>query len=135
MVGAGPRHLFEKVVVAERFDQTDRDALLRQCQRQAQPDRPGADDDHAVGGSIHASRARVSCSSPAGLTRGSIVFAEATEVLARQGMDCRVKPGNDGLSRAPPHQFFAATTSFTAPTQPVWVRSNTMPSGSLYFAS
>ena len=57
MVGAGPRHLFEKVVVAERFDQTDRDALLRQCQRQAQPDRPGADDDHAVGGSIHASRA------------------------------------------------------------------------------
>src|SRR3954468_14702138 len=31
-------------------------------------------------------------------------------------------------------QFFA-TTSFTAPTQPVWVRSNTMPSGSLYFAS
>ena len=33
------------------------------------------------------------------------------------------------------HQFFAATTSFTAPTHPVWVRSNTMPSGSLYFAS
>src|SRR5262249_38914532 len=32
-------------------------------------------------------------------------------------------------------QFFAATTSFTAPTQPVWVRSNTMPSGSLYLAS
>jgi hypothetical protein len=35
MVGAGARHLFEKVVVAERFDQTDRDALLRQCERQA----------------------------------------------------------------------------------------------------
>src|SRR5262249_57401440 len=32
-------------------------------------------------------------------------------------------------------QFFAATTSFTAPTQPVWVRSNTIPSGSLYLAS
>src|SRR3954463_16744171 len=57
-----------------------------------------------------------------------------TEVLVRQGMDCRVKPGNDGLSRALLHQFFA-TTSFTAPTQPVWVRSNTIPSGSLYFAS
>ena len=28
-----------------------------------------------------------------------------------------------------------ATTSLTAPAQPVWVRSNTMPSGSLYFAS
>ena len=27
-------------------------------------------------------------------------------------------------------QFFAAITSFTAPTQPVWVRSKTMPSGS-----
>src|SRR4029077_11979549 len=55
MVGAGPRPLFEKVVVAERFDQTDRDALLRQCQRQAQPDRPGADDDHAIGGLVHTS--------------------------------------------------------------------------------
>jgi hypothetical protein len=31
-------------------------------------------------------------------------------------------------------QLFA-TTSFTAPAQPVCVRSNTMPSGSLYFAS
>jgi len=27
--------------------------------------------------------------------------------------------------------IFAATTSFTAPIQPVWVRSNTMPSDSL----
>ena len=35
MVGPGTRHLFEKVVVAEGFDQTDRDALLRQCERQA----------------------------------------------------------------------------------------------------
>ena len=40
MVGAGPRHLFEKVVVAERFDQADRDALLRQCERQAHPTGP-----------------------------------------------------------------------------------------------
>jgi hypothetical protein len=35
MVGSGARHLFEKVVVAEGFDQTDRDALLRQCEREA----------------------------------------------------------------------------------------------------
>ena len=81
MVGAGARHLLEEIVVAQRLDQADRDARLRQRQRQAQSDRPGADDD-------------------------------------------------DALS-----QFFAATTSFTAPIQPVWVRSNTMPSGSLYLAS
>ena len=49
MIGSGARHLLEKIVVAERFDQTDRDAFLSQCERQAQPDRPGADDDHALG--------------------------------------------------------------------------------------
>ena len=30
---------------------------------------------------------------------------------------------------------FAGTTSFTAPAQPLWVRSNTRPVGDLYFAS
>src|SRR4029077_4161880 len=32
--------------------------------------------------------------SPAGLTRGSIVFARLKGIF-REGMDCRVKPGND----------------------------------------
>jgi hypothetical protein len=32
--------------------------------------------------------------SPAGLTRGSISFARR---LVAKWMDCRVKPGNDGL--------------------------------------
>ena len=50
MVGAGARHLLEEIVVAERLDQADPHALLRQRQRQAQPDRPGTDHDHAVGG-------------------------------------------------------------------------------------
>ena len=49
MVGAGARHLLEEIVVAQRLDQADRDAVLRQRERQAQPDRPGADDDDAIG--------------------------------------------------------------------------------------
>ena len=48
MIGAGARHLLEEIVVAQRLDQTDLDAVLRQLERQAQPDRPGPDDDDAV---------------------------------------------------------------------------------------
>jgi hypothetical protein len=35
--------------------------------------------------------------SPAGLTRGSIVFARLKGIF-RKRMDCRVKPGNDDLT-------------------------------------
>ena len=49
MIGAGARHLLEKIVVAEGLDQADRHARLRQGERQAEPDRPGADDDDAIG--------------------------------------------------------------------------------------
>ena len=48
MVGAGARHLLEEIVVAQRLDQADLDAVLRQLERQAQPDRPGPDDDDAI---------------------------------------------------------------------------------------
>jgi hypothetical protein len=37
--------------------------------------------------------------SPAGLTRGSILFAKLEERI-RKKMDCRVKPGNDDLITA-----------------------------------
>ncbi len=67
MVGAGARHLLEEIVVAERLDQADPHALLRQRQRQAEPDRPGADDDHAVGCShVDAERAANGRSVPRG---------------------------------------------------------------------
>ena len=55
MVGSRARHLFEEIVLAQRLDQADAHARLRQGERQAKPDRPGADDDHAVGGLVHAS--------------------------------------------------------------------------------
>ena len=58
---------------------------------------------------------------------------EPTEFAARPAADLRVAVERNGTVGAA--QFFAATTSFTAPIQPVWVRSNTMPSGSLYLAS
>ena len=45
MIGPGPRHLLEEIVVAQRFDQADSESCLRQRQRQAQADRPCADDD------------------------------------------------------------------------------------------
>src|ERR1700680_3700183 len=48
MIGPGARHLIEKVVVPKRLDQAGPDALLRQRQRQAEPDRPGADHDHSI---------------------------------------------------------------------------------------
>ena len=88
MVGAGARHLLEEIVVAERLDEADRNLLLREPQREAEPDRPCPDDDHPVG----------------------------------------ARPRHR-------HVDYFATTSLTAPAQPVWVRSNTMPSGSRYFAS
>ncbi len=40
MVGPGPRHLLEEIIGAQRFDQGDRDILLRQRQSEAQPHRP-----------------------------------------------------------------------------------------------
>ncbi len=48
MIGAGARHLLEEIVVVARFDQADRNVCLRQRERQAQPDRPGTDDDDTV---------------------------------------------------------------------------------------
>ncbi len=84
VIGPGPRHLLEEVMIAQLLDQAHRDAGLRQREREAQPHRAGADDNHAI---------------------------------ARR------------------HQSFAATTSLTAPAQPVCVRSNTTPTGSRYFAS
>ncbi len=48
MIGAGTRHLFEEIIVAERLDKADLQACLRQCQRQAEPDRPGADDNNTI---------------------------------------------------------------------------------------
>src|SRR5262249_8869404 len=83
MIRSRARHRLEGIIFAERLDQADLDAGLRQAERQGKADRAGADDDDAVG--------LVQC--------------------------------------------LAATTSFTAPTQPVWVRSNTIPSGSRYLAS
>src|SRR6266511_4228400 len=47
------------------------------------------------------------------------------------GRGSRPSPSRE-CAHGAPVQVFAAITSFTAPTQPVWVRSNTMPSGSLY---
>ena len=49
MIGAGARHLFEEIVVAQRFDQADFLVGLRQRQRQAQADGACADDDDAIG--------------------------------------------------------------------------------------
>ena len=45
MVGAGARHLIEEIVVPKRLDDADCHAFLRQCEREAQSDRPGADND------------------------------------------------------------------------------------------
>ena len=45
---------------------------------------------------------------------------------------------DDGIGlrhRRPRAAYFCGTTSFTAPAQPLWVRSNTRPVGDLYFAS
>src|SRR5262245_24621246 len=50
MVRSRARHLFEEIVLAQRFDQADLYVRLRQCERQTQPHRSGADDDYAFGG-------------------------------------------------------------------------------------
>ncbi len=116
MVRSRARHLFEEIVLAQRFDQADLHVRLRQRERQTKPHRSGADDDHAVGGvAVHLEVVeRATLRSSSRVRRPSLP------------QDC---------ARLAQSQFFAATTSFTAPTQPVWVRSNTMPSGSLYLAS
>ena len=54
MVGACARHLLEEIVLAERLDQIDMNVLLRQHQREREPDRSGADDDDALDIAWHA---------------------------------------------------------------------------------
>ena len=49
MIGAGARHLFEEIIVAQRLDEANFLVGLRQRQRQAQADGAGADDDDAIG--------------------------------------------------------------------------------------
>ena len=49
VVGAGARHLIEKIVVRHRLDQHDGNILLRQRQRQAQADRACAHHDDGIG--------------------------------------------------------------------------------------
>src|SRR5262249_40455438 len=116
MVRSRARHLFEEIVLAQRFDQADLHARLRHCEQQTQPHRSGADDDHAFGGAaVHLGVVERATLRPP-LTAGGGRACRKTARLARS-------------------QLFAATTSLTAPTQPVWVRSNTMPSGPLYLAS
>ena len=58
VIGSGARHLFEDVVVPERFDQADRDAGLCEGEREAKPDRPGADHDHAACSFVHGGGSR-----------------------------------------------------------------------------
>src|SRR5215204_4143625 len=55
MIGARARHLFEEIVLAKRLNQANFYVLLRQCERQAQADRTGANNDHATGLVVHAS--------------------------------------------------------------------------------
>ena len=50
MIGAGARHLLEEVVVTERLDEAHLHARLREREREAQPDRPRANDDDTIGG-------------------------------------------------------------------------------------
>jgi len=49
MIGPRARHLFEEIVVTERFYKANFQIGLRKCERQTQADRPGADDDNAIG--------------------------------------------------------------------------------------
>src|SRR5215510_13352993 len=60
MVGVGTGHLLQEVIVAEGFDQRHRNVVLSEREREAQPNRAGADDDDAIG-LVH------SCSSAAEL--------------------------------------------------------------------
>src|SRR5271166_6896481 len=48
MIGPRAGYLLEEVVLAERLDHDDADILLRQREREAKPDWPGADDDHRL---------------------------------------------------------------------------------------
>ncbi len=56
MVRARARHLLEEIIVAERLDQADLHAGLRQRERQAQAHRSRADDDDAIGFLCHVVR-------------------------------------------------------------------------------
>src|SRR5262249_19167286 len=49
MIGAGPRHLLEEIVVAERLDQRHGDIVLSEGERKAQAHGASADDDDAIG--------------------------------------------------------------------------------------
>ena len=57
MIGPGPRHLLEQVMIAQLLDQAHRDAGLRQREREAQPHRAGAVDNHAITIRCHARKA------------------------------------------------------------------------------
>ena len=48
MIAARARHLVEELVVGKLLDQRDGNSVLRECQRQAQANRPGADHDHGL---------------------------------------------------------------------------------------
>src|SRR5580700_8376474 len=56
MVGARARHLLQEIALAERLDHDDADILLRQREREAKPDWPGADDDHPLEVALHDSQ-------------------------------------------------------------------------------
>src|SRR6516162_5929559 len=53
MIGSRPRHLLKEIVGAERLHHDHPDVFLRQRQRQAEPDRPGTDDDHPLALALH----------------------------------------------------------------------------------
>ena len=117
----------------QRLDERHRNALLHQRERQAKPDGPGADNNHAVAVGRHRP-ATTKCRKSTPRSRFNPAATFASNALSIV-IPARITP--DRITPAP-LQFAAygfATTSLAAPVQPLWVRSNTTPLGSRYFAS
>src|SRR5215471_472002 len=163
VIGARPWHLLKEIILPERLDKGDRYPLLGERQRQAKTHRPGPDDNDALRRAGHRtpncrSRSRSplpACGSEFARpwrkfrVRGPFHGSEPAEgprpslrpsprKSGEREKRHRAKDETSALKLSfnnEPAAHGFATTSFAAPAQPVWVRSNTTPLGSWYFAS
>src|SRR5215831_2466312 len=165
VIGARPWHLLEEIILSERLDNGDRYPLLGERQRQAKTHRPSSDDNDTLRRAGHRTpncRLRPRSPLPACGERSEFVPlpqkwggggpAHESEPAEGARPSSRPSPRKSGemekRHRAKdetsafklsfnnePAAYGFATTSFAAPAQPVWVRSNTTPLGSWYFAS
>ena len=65
----------------------------------------------------------------------NVVAADVNEAYTIDGFANSARADLVAVNSSGTYGMVSTGSSFTAPAQPVWVRSNTMPCGSLYLAS